>query len=334
MDYKYKNNNLFKFATKELSQDALLCWLINWINFKEENEELYNKAKKLLNYILEGAKCEINIDEYKISIFQQRYNIDILLLLEKNDKKYAIIIEDKKFTTENNNQIKKYREKVKDKCKLQNDEIITVYYKPYEELFDIVSDVKLDREYMLREIFNDNIQNPIYLDYKEYLEKIQKVYEDMENIKLSEWKDNKEIFYMVAKEYNEQVKTQDDRMKIKQVFGSTFIDWHEKTNIPKDYKSFLEKIYLSININYDRYELRIRGCIKNGKYNADIRIKIENELERLCNIYGFKTETFSHKEAKNNIELITINLNESDTYKELMKKIEKIERLLDKFIRD
>ena len=109
MNNKYKKNNLFQFATKELSQDALICWLINWINYKQENEELYNKARKLLNDIIIKSKHEINIEEYKISIFQQRYNIDILLLLEKNDEKYAIIIEDKKFTTENNNQIKKYR---------------------------------------------------------------------------------------------------------------------------------------------------------------------------------------------------------------------------------
>ena len=334
MNNKYKKNNLFQFATKELSQDALICWLINWINYKQENEELYNKARKLLNDIIIKSKHEINIEEYKISIFQQRYNIDILLLLEKNDEKYAIIIEDKKFTTENNNQIKKYREKVKDNCKIPNDKIITVYYKPYEELFEIVSDVKLDREYMLREIFNDNIQNKIYLDYKEYLEKIQQVYENLEKIRISEWKYNKEIFYMIAKQYNDKVKKQDDKMKVRQVFGSIFIDWYEKTNISKKYNGFFEKIYLSININYDRYELRIRGNIKNGNYDADIRAKIENELNVLCNKYGFKTEKFSHKEAKKNIQFITVNLNECDTYTELIHKINRLEKLIDEFLND
>ena len=34
-------NNIFKYATKELSQDAFICWLVEWINHKEENSELY-----------------------------------------------------------------------------------------------------------------------------------------------------------------------------------------------------------------------------------------------------------------------------------------------------
>ena len=51
-----EKNNIFKFATKELSQDAFICWLINWINFKQDNQQLYSKAQKILNYILK-TKC-------------------------------------------------------------------------------------------------------------------------------------------------------------------------------------------------------------------------------------------------------------------------------------
>lgn len=28
-------NNLFDFATSELSQDAVICWCVNWYNEKE-----------------------------------------------------------------------------------------------------------------------------------------------------------------------------------------------------------------------------------------------------------------------------------------------------------
>lgn len=31
-----ENNNLYEFATKELSQDVFLCWLINWFNYKSK----------------------------------------------------------------------------------------------------------------------------------------------------------------------------------------------------------------------------------------------------------------------------------------------------------
>lgn len=38
-------NNLFSFATSELSQDAFICWCLNWINYP--NEELYPMAKEI-----------------------------------------------------------------------------------------------------------------------------------------------------------------------------------------------------------------------------------------------------------------------------------------------
>ena len=33
-------NNIFNFATNELSQDAFICWCLNWINMpiREDNE--------------------------------------------------------------------------------------------------------------------------------------------------------------------------------------------------------------------------------------------------------------------------------------------------------
>lgn len=30
--YIMEGNNMFKYATKELSQDAFICWCINWID--------------------------------------------------------------------------------------------------------------------------------------------------------------------------------------------------------------------------------------------------------------------------------------------------------------
>lgn len=43
-------NNIFKFSTKELSQDAFLAWLINWINIpgNEKNKGIKNLAKEFV----------------------------------------------------------------------------------------------------------------------------------------------------------------------------------------------------------------------------------------------------------------------------------------------
>ena len=74
-------NNIFKFASKELSQDAFLCWLIHGIN--TENEKSQSISKKLIKLIIDkigDIKLQnyINKEEYKIEIKQQYNNIDIL----------------------------------------------------------------------------------------------------------------------------------------------------------------------------------------------------------------------------------------------------------------
>ena len=41
-----EKNNIFNFATSELSQDAFICWCLNWLNY--EDSELRALAVDLL----------------------------------------------------------------------------------------------------------------------------------------------------------------------------------------------------------------------------------------------------------------------------------------------
>ena len=88
-------NNLFTFATSELSQDAFICWCLNWINYP--NEILYPMAKDIFSNLLKEEK---NLENKEIEIRKQYKKIDVLVIL-KNSKK-AYIIEDKTNTFENN----------------------------------------------------------------------------------------------------------------------------------------------------------------------------------------------------------------------------------------
>ena len=40
-----ERNNIFDFATSELSQDAFICWLCNWVNFDDNNLSEDDKNK-------------------------------------------------------------------------------------------------------------------------------------------------------------------------------------------------------------------------------------------------------------------------------------------------
>ena len=73
-------NNLFTFATSELSQDAFICWCLNWINYP--NEELYPMAKDIFSNLLE----EKDLENERIEILRQYKKIDVLVIL-KNSKK-------------------------------------------------------------------------------------------------------------------------------------------------------------------------------------------------------------------------------------------------------
>lgn len=135
-------NNIFKYAPNELVQDAFICWLLNWINTKNDEENIKEVAKSILEKIIEdykGKKQTINysnfkiipqypikLDNYKIydenskqvfkkkkEIKEKNGRIDILVVVDK----YAIIIEDKVNTNEHDFQIYQYKKALQNKIK-------------------------------------------------------------------------------------------------------------------------------------------------------------------------------------------------------------------------
>ena len=115
-----KSNNLFNFATSELSQDAFLCWSLNWLSVKEDTEDPYYKhGKAMLDLFLGEHKKDI----YKeVEVLKQFNRIDVLVLFKDNqDNQYALIIEDKTNTSEHNEQIEKYKEKLNEELSKRQD---------------------------------------------------------------------------------------------------------------------------------------------------------------------------------------------------------------------
>lgn len=107
-----EGNKLFKFATKELSQDAFISWCINWINYREgvktdrKKEGLCKMAEKILDKILENTDINSS-DVKKVKIIRQFENIDITLTITtKSLEQYIVILEDKVGANLSNRQIK------------------------------------------------------------------------------------------------------------------------------------------------------------------------------------------------------------------------------------
>ena len=123
-------NNLFSFATSELSQDAFICWCLNWFNApsKPALQEMAKKIIAKLTNIEEIFSVEI-LRQFsrKVTVDGKRIHvkIDILVVVNKN---IAVIIEDKTYSNEHDQQIERYKKGLQEIYKdKQLSKIITVY---------------------------------------------------------------------------------------------------------------------------------------------------------------------------------------------------------------
>lgn len=163
------DNNLFQYATKELSQDAFFCWLINWIKFPEKPQ--YRAGIETLNLFLGKNRKE---QYFHVEVKRQYKKIDVLILF--NDK-YALIIEDKTNTSEHGNQIERYKKILESDYPERT--IFTVYVKTgiiYDEDARIVK--KADSVVTLEDLLNTLLPfrghtgSDILDDYIEYIASI------------------------------------------------------------------------------------------------------------------------------------------------------------------
>ena len=106
-DERIVENNIFNFATNELSQDAFICWCLNWINMpvRDDNASGRQFGAQFLSRLLNGAYDVSKVN--RVYIFRQLLNIDVLVLVP--ELQVALIIEDKTSSQEHGNQINRYK---------------------------------------------------------------------------------------------------------------------------------------------------------------------------------------------------------------------------------
>lgn len=107
IDERIVENNIFNFATNELSQDAFICWCLNWVNMpvRDDNASGRQFGARFLSRLLNGGYDVSSVN--RIYIFRQLLNIDVLVLVPA--LQVALIIEDKTSSQEHGNQINRYK---------------------------------------------------------------------------------------------------------------------------------------------------------------------------------------------------------------------------------
>lgn len=174
-------NNLFSYAATELSQDAFLCWCLNWFN--ASGAALYPMAVELMallgeNQLPPGQKLEIR---------QQIKKIDILVNVTGQNR--VLIIEDKTTSSEHDDQIAVYRKKLRDLTQAEQESlginqavtIRTVYFKTgfyYDRDRAAGADIRVDGPSFLEILQKYEGSSEILDSYIDYLRRSIAWYEE------------------------------------------------------------------------------------------------------------------------------------------------------------
>lgn len=118
-------NNLFNYATSELSQDAFICWLCSFtLPDAQPAPALRDCARAMLEVFVpefRGKEAEL------LEIAKQTDDIDVLLTARCGGREYKIIFEDKVYSGEHDEQLTRYWDSIKKN--FPGCEIRGVYYK-------------------------------------------------------------------------------------------------------------------------------------------------------------------------------------------------------------
>lgn len=286
-----ENNNIFKYATKELSQDAFICWCINWINYPES--ELYNLGSDMLNFILAPyKKCENLYPIKNLKIVRQFKKMDIVITI---NKEYVVIIEDKidavigeKTNNEISiNQLQMYIDKIQDIVN-KNDE-------------DALELLELDKTK-----FDESKVIPVFLktgletDKEKELTYRKVNGKDILNI-LEKYKNKNEIIYDFYESLREKV-NKEDCEKYKTIMENGYLKIGERFSKKKTiYKCF------SKYINSNNFPLR----------KATYKFKNSNIVLWTLRLYAFNGWKNTLDEENQNIIEEKIDQDEKNFSKEL-----------------
>ncbi|MCO5099244.1 MAG: PD-(D/E)XK nuclease family protein [Rhodocyclaceae bacterium] len=122
--------NLFEYATSELSQDAVLCWLAAWAapGAAAEDGHLHVLGLKFIAALMEVSGRPM-LDICSLEIRRQYKSIDVLIII---NSRLAICIEDKVGSTEHSEQLERYVEGLKADGFPPKD-IVPVYVQTFEQ---------------------------------------------------------------------------------------------------------------------------------------------------------------------------------------------------------
>lgn len=189
--------NIFDIATKELSQDAFITWLLKFADdkYRETDPKLNECGKEFVTQLIKKQIPDFNETITTVEAGRQWENIDIWA---KVNSEYLIIIEDKTNSSQHGDQLSRYEEFAKKWC-IENNfkKLICIYLKTGNESLHNLSKVEKEGFYTFsrQEIINlldqlGDISNNIFKDFHERLKRLEKINNEFESKALKDWNSN------------------------------------------------------------------------------------------------------------------------------------------------
>lgn len=294
------NNNLFRYATKELSQDAFICWLCSYALEDADNSdaELIRCGHMLVSEFLKKDNVEIDdINDVILKDVQKQFGqIDILLTAEYSGEVFKIIIEDKINSSEHDDQLNKYKSKFKN----ENVHLICIYLKTgfQSDLSEVnKAGYKLfDRKDFLSVLKSCNSQNSILLSFLAFWEEFESIAQSYKEKPVTEWPDWQAVngFYDEMKSFLEEFGYWAGYDYVPNPSGGFWGFWYGDYSCETiEIGGFKATIYLQVETswNYETNNYDIRICLKISDSNKSKDEKLRLLRDIIVGIqsdYGFE----------------------------------------------
>ena len=184
-DKKGWRPNIFHYATKGLSQDAMICWLIAWAGHDEDtcvDKDLRDCGRQFVQALLNlkrGERVRFRGD-IKTEIRQQDKKIDVLARI---NEKHVLLIEDKTVAKDREDKLARYYNAVitGETCfrKVVEKDVYPIYLKTGNQ--SLAEDKEIEkygynlfhRKDFLKVLKKYSGSHPILVDFREYLQGIE-----------------------------------------------------------------------------------------------------------------------------------------------------------------
>ena len=168
--------NLFDYAYKELSQDAVICWLIKWSE-NAGDAELRELGHGFIQALMNKRDGPELGEIFSAEILQQENRIDVLARI--NDQ-HVFLIEDKTDSNPHNNQLENYWNAVvmgeTSFGEVAEDDLFAIYFKTGNQSLASKREIEAESQYKIFDR-NDFLEvldcyrgdNAIVLDFRSHL---------------------------------------------------------------------------------------------------------------------------------------------------------------------